>query len=99
MQSLKDTTKKYIFCRNEILILLFILFQYQSLKQSYFFSYALRITGKVIYIAIFIICYYVTLSSSGVLEVYVTMTASNLPFILLEKPLKNCKCLREVGAN
>ena len=51
------------------------------------------------YITVTVICFYLTLSLSETVQIKAPTTAANLPLILLEKLLKNCKTLRKVGAN
>jgi len=68
-------------------------------NKANFFSYFLPTPGQVTYIAVAFICCYVTLSLSEAAQIKVTTTVANLPFMLLEKLLKNCKTLRKGGAN
>jgi len=51
------------------------------------------------YITVTVICCYVTLSLSEAVQIRLTTTAANLPFILLKNLLKKGKTVRKVGAN
>jgi len=57
------------------------------------------ITEHVIYVAVNVVCCYLTLSLSEAVQIKVITTAANLLFILLGNLLQNCKTLRKVGAN